>query len=153
MLLCLIYRMQSDWRGRSCRSKWRGFPKAICRKASQCGRSQCLHLLSNICWWWKSKTFSKGNLCYPSECCSWYIVVWILLKAIKYLIILHLNKNVSFRDKLIKLIYFVRKAKHRFGYTMLLMQNWYLQNTKKITWFSFYFAFMYLLYKKFRKKK
>ena len=62
LLLCLIYRMQSDWRGRSCRSKWGSFPKAICRKASQCRRSQCLHLLSNLCWWWKSKTFSKGKL-------------------------------------------------------------------------------------------
>ena len=62
LLLCLIYRMQSDWRGRSCRSKWGSFPKAICRKACQCRRSQCLHLLSNLCWWWKSKTFSKGKL-------------------------------------------------------------------------------------------
>lgn len=61
LLLCLICRMQSDWRGRSCRSKRGSFPKAICRKASQCRRSQCLHLLSNLCWWWKSKTFSKGK--------------------------------------------------------------------------------------------
>lgn len=141
--------MQSDWRGRSCRSKWWSFSKAICRKASQCRGSQRLHLLSNICWWWKSKTFSKGKPCYPRGYCSSYFVQ-ILLKVIKYLIELRLNKNVSFRDKLKLISFFVRRARHYFTYLMLFMQNFYIRNTKKITWFSFCLPFMYLAYEKFR---
>lgn len=64
------------------------------------------------------RLFRKVNLCYPREYCSSYFVQ-ILLKVIKYLKELRLNKNVSFRNKWKLIPFFVRKAKHYFSYLML----------------------------------
>lgn len=60
LILCLFCRMQL--RLKEDHVEANVVFQSHCRKASQCRRSQCfLHLLSNLCWWWKSKTFSKGK--------------------------------------------------------------------------------------------